>query len=102
MGDKFKNISNSTIINRSVAEHVVNRYGSNDPELASAIKEVATYIHESDNTSAGLLFDQFAKAADTEKPDKSKLRKFWDDLVAVMPGVESVAGAATVAARLIA
>lgn len=101
VGDKFENISNSTIVNRSRVEHAFNiteeKLGD---EVASAILEIAQYIDQSGNSAAGAVFDQFVKEVGEDKPDKSKLRQYWDGLVAIMPDIVKLAGAGAAIASL--
>jgi hypothetical protein len=101
VGDKFENISNSTIINRSKVERAFNRTEEKlGDEVASAILEIARHIDLSGNPAAGAVFDQFVQEAAEEEPDKSKLRQYWDGLVAILPDIVNLAGSAAAMSRL--
>jgi hypothetical protein len=101
VGDKFENITNSTIVNRSQVEHAFNRTEARlGDEVASAIVEIAQLIDQSGNAAAGAVFDEFTAEVDKDQPDKSKLRQCWDGLVAILPSIVTVAGAGETIARL--
>jgi hypothetical protein len=103
MGDVFKNISHATIINRSVVERAFNRYkDSSDDDVAVALKEIAQHVDASGNIAAAAVFNQFASTLIEEKPDKSKLGQYWDSLVAILPGVGSITGAASAIVKIFA
>jgi hypothetical protein len=95
MGDKFSNISNATIINRSTVENAFNRLrNESGTEIAEALKTVALHVADSGNVAAGTMFDNFAQELNAPAPDKGRLRQFWDGLVAVLPSVASIGEAA--------
>jgi hypothetical protein len=101
VGDKFENITNSTIINRSHVERAFNRTEARQgDEVASAILEIAQLIDQSENVAAGAVFDQFITEVDKDQPDKSKLRQYWDGLVAILPSIVTLAEAGGAIARL--
>lgn len=101
MGDKFENITNSTIVNRSHVEHAFNRTEARlGDKVASAIVEIAQLIDQSGNAAAGAVFDEFITEVDRDQPDKSKLRQYWDGMVAILPSIVTLAEAGEAIARL--
>jgi hypothetical protein len=101
MGDKFENISNSTIVNRSSVGQAFNKYsteGSDD--VAKALRSVADYVDESGNVAAAAVFDQFTAEVTESATDRSRARQLWDGLVAILPGITSIAGAAEAIAKI--
>ncbi len=101
VGDVFENITNSSIISRSHVENAFNRTQQElGNEVAAAILEIAKYVHQSGNPAAGAVFDQFVTEVDQDKPDKSRLRKLWDGVVAILPDVAKLAGAGAAIATL--
>jgi hypothetical protein len=86
MGDKFENISNSTIINRSNLENVLNKYES-DNELKNAIQELKQIVENSGNEEAKESFNDLT--AEMAKPElkKSKLKAFWSSLTSTLPSI---------------
>jgi hypothetical protein len=101
MGDRFENITNSTIVKDAVVVNAFNRLqAAHDPEVADALLRVADAVAASGDPAAGAVFDRFAEAVAGPDPDRSQLRKLWDGLVAVMPDAAAVAGATSRIAKL--
>jgi hypothetical protein len=101
MGDRFENITNSTIVKDAVVVNAFNRLqAAHDPEVADALLRVADAVAASGDPAAGAVFDRFAEAVAEPDPDRSQLRKLWDGLVAVMPDAAAVAGATSTIAKL--
>ena len=101
MGDKFENISHATIINRSRVDRAFNRQkDAGNDDIAAALKQIAEHVNQSGNVAAAVVFDQFTSAVNEEQPDKSRVRQYWDGLVAILPSISSVAGAAATIAKL--
>ena len=101
VGDKFENIKDSTIINRSRVERAFNRTEEKlDDEVASAILEIAQHVDRSGNPAAGAVFDEFTQEVNQDEPDKSKLRQYWDGLIAILPDIATLAGAGAAISRL--
>jgi hypothetical protein len=86
MGDKFENISNSTIINRSHLENALNKYES-DTELKNAIQELKQIVENSGSVEANESFNDLTE--EMSKPDskKSKLKAFWTSLTSSLPSI---------------
>jgi len=99
MGDKYENITNSTIINRSSLENAFNKIKEQvDEETANALLEVAEIVGQSNDSDASSLLDKFTDEVKSEEPDKLKLRQYWNGLVTVLP---SVATLSTACAKII-
>ncbi|MEB3123247.1 MAG: hypothetical protein VKL41_18740 [Snowella sp.] len=99
MGDKYENITNSTIINRSSLENAFNQIKEQvDEETANALIQVAEIVGQSNNPAAGVLLTSFTDEVKSKEPDKSKLSQYWNGLVTVLP---SVATLSTACAKII-
>jgi hypothetical protein len=103
MGDTFSNITNSTIVNRSFVENAFNKAKSEVGEdTAAMLLKVAEVVAQSGNKEAGELLDQFNEELSKPQPRKSLLKRSWDGLVAALPTVTAIAGAAAAIAKLFA
>jgi len=101
MGDKFDNIKNATIINRSLVQNAFNKTAERqDEETANALVEIAEAVEQSQNAAAAVLLDKFMTEVSNDKPDKSSLRQCWDGLVAVLPAVANLTLASAKIAEL--
>jgi hypothetical protein len=88
MGDKFKDITDSTIINRSHVEKSFNKVNEKyDEETANAILRVAKEIERSDNKDAGALFDGFNQELAKSEPNKTVLKTIWDGILTHLPSI---------------
>ena len=91
MGDKFENISDSTIVNRSALNNALNNIPKEyDDEFKSALKEIADYIDESGDKESAALLDGFSKELGAQQPNSSVLSALWSGLVKVLPDVSKV------------
>ena len=103
MGDIFSNISNATIINRSLLQNAFNKAKSETGEdTAEALRKVAEAVAQSGNKEAGELLDQFNEELAKTQPRKSLLKRSWENLVQVLPTIGAIAGAAEAIAKLFA
>lgn len=93
MGDKFENIHNSTIVNRSAVVDSFNQIASNnEQELLEALKEISAAVEKEGNHQAADLTEGLIKEfAGARNP--SVLQLFWNGLKAAAPVVSSLAGA---------
>lgn len=89
MGDKFENISNSTIINKSNLKHALNKNKS-DKEFAQILDKIRQLVERSDNKEAAEAFNDFTEELSKEEPKKSKLKSFWDSLTTFLPNILSM------------
>jgi hypothetical protein len=91
MGDKFENISGSTIVNRSlVKDSFVKVKETFDEDTALAIQKLADFIEQSGNKEAAELFNEFNKEASKKDPRKSILRTLWSGVTSVLPTVSTL------------
>lgn len=103
MGDRFENISQSTIVNRSHLESSLNRARDiGDPAAAEALRTLAAAVERSGNARAVDTFDRFTEELARPEPRKGRLRSLWDGLVAALPTLKDVAGLADNIAKLFA
>jgi hypothetical protein len=101
MGDKFENIQNATIVNRSQVENAFNTTRETlGPDVADAIVQLAEVVERSQNAAAGAIFQQFTSELEHTEPDRSKLRQLWDGLVALVPDISAMAGVAATIGKL--
>lgn len=88
MGNIFYN---SPIINNSNMENAFNKINDrNDVHVAIALKEIAKFIENSGEPSAGALFDKFTVELIEQQPDKNKLKSYWNGIVTILPLVTSL------------
>lgn len=86
MGDIFSNISNSTIVSRSLVEgSFIKAKEKGGDEAANAIVKVAEEIDKSGNKDAGELFDAFNKELKAPSPKKAFLSSFWYGVTKALP-----------------
>ncbi len=94
MGDTFENVSGSTIINRSIVEKSFNKVREQyDEETSKALQEIAQFINNSKNRSAGALFNEFTQELTKPEPDKSALGGLWSSIQSVLPQIATISGA---------
>jgi hypothetical protein len=102
VGDTFNNVTNSTIINRSVVSDVLNNARMlAGLETADVIGKAAELINASGSRAAGELFEQFKDELGKPAPRKSILSATWDGIVKIVPAIASIAGAAAAMAKLL-
>ena len=92
MGNVFKNISNSTIINESEVEECFNKISDKgDDSLANALLEVAEKIEASKDPEAGALFNSFAAELKKEDASKTVLKTLWEGIIRQLPYINTMA-----------
>jgi len=88
MGDKFENIWNATIVNRSVVENAFNKVRSeHNEDIAQALKVVADEIEKSKNTEAAENFNSFNEELQKPEPKRSVLRTLWGGVTTTLPSI---------------
>ncbi|WP_174189617.1 hypothetical protein [Nocardia barduliensis] len=103
MGDRFDNISNSTIVNRSHVEASFQRISdSGDTDAAEAMRRLAAMVEESGDEGAVQTFDSFAEELARPEPRQGLLRVLWEGLVAAIPAVKESVGVADSITKLFA
>jgi HEAT repeat protein len=91
MGDYFNNIQNATIINKSIVEKSFNKVKKEyNEEVAKSLIQIAEFIEESDDISAGILFDNFNEELNKPQPDKSKIKKIWNGIEKTLPSIKII------------
>jgi len=92
-GDIFKNITGSTIVNKSIVEASFNKVRERfDTDTANAIKVVAEEIEKSGNREAAELFESFNEELQKPQPKRSVLRNCWNGIVEVLPMLSELVG----------
>jgi len=103
MGDKFENIQNATIINRSLVVEAFNTVKEGlDEATANALVKIAEAVEKSGNHAAGAMFNEFSTEMAKPTRDKGKLRQYWEGLLAILPNLATLAEAAGKVAELFA
>jgi hypothetical protein len=88
MGDRFENIQDTTIVNRSTVENAFNRVAPQvDSELSDALRELADAVQASGSTAAAETYASFTEELERSEPRKSVLRSLWDGLTDALPSV---------------
>lgn len=96
MGDKFENISNSTIVNRSSLINALNRLDSQgDDEAVASLRELEQVVSESNNSNAADCLDSFTEELNREEPRKSVLQAMWNGILTALPYVANIAAITT-------
>lgn len=100
-GDIYNNISNSTIINRSLLQGSLNKAQEiGGVDAAKMLEAIGKFVEQSGNSEAGELFDQFNEELQKPQSRKSVLRNAWGGLVKTLPTVTSIAGAVGAISKL--
>ncbi len=99
--DIFQNISNSTIISRSVVGQSYNKiretYGS---DTATALVRIAEEIQRAGNDNAAQLFAAFNKELDRPEPRKPLLRALWEGITKAAPTIAQLSEVAVSIVKL--
>lgn len=94
MGDKFENISNSTVINKSLLSNTLNTisslYGN---EVKKALDEISHHIENSEDKESAELLNGFNQEINNEKQNKTVLKTLWNGLVSSLPDAAKVSTA---------
>jgi hypothetical protein len=90
MGDRYENIHNSTIINRSVLDNSFNKVKKDfDDNIAESLLKIGSIIEGSGNKEAGELFNSFNYEISKKEPSKVTLKSLWNGLVGMLPSIET-------------
>ncbi|NKM65296.1 hypothetical protein GFL58_30740 [Rhizobium leguminosarum bv. viciae] len=90
-------------VNRSTLANTVQSLESRcDMDISEFIRALSEVVTKSGNKEAVELVDQLNEELSRTEPRKSLMRLTWDNLVAVLPVVKEVAGAAGAIAKLLA
>lgn len=96
MSDSFSNISNSNIINRSILQNSYNKVKEkHGEETVKALEEITKFIDKSGSPVATAGFNEFNKELTQPQPDKSKLKKIWEEIEKVLPTISTIATSVT-------
>lgn len=102
MGDYFSNISNATIVNKSVVQNAFNKVKETiDEDTAAALAQIAEHVEKSGNKEAGEVFNAFNEELQKLDPKKSLLKSFWTGLTSLLPTVSAIAGIAEKVIKMI-
>jgi hypothetical protein len=94
MGDFINAGAGAIVVNRSYLKDALNKVATgSDSEVGDAIKEVQSYIESSGNQAAVSAYNEFLKEAGQPEPGKTRLKLFWDGVVAALPSVTKLAAA---------
>jgi len=93
-GDKFENVQNSTIINRSKLREAQFAIQSHGKDVGDVLDKVAAIVEASRNAAAISLFDNLVGEFQKPEPSKSVLKQFWIGLTKLLPDIAKIAGAA--------
>ena len=102
MGDVFKNISNSSIINRSsFFDALSSLEAKSEPDLMAALESIAGEVEASGNKAAGELLEQLMEELSREEPRRSLIKRSWEGLVDLLPSVAKIATATAALGKLL-
>lgn len=102
MGDKFENVSQSTVINKSQVDQSFTETSSiSANELTEMLTELATIIAATRNHEAAEQFEAFREEAERERPRKAVLQTLWTSITALLPSIEKAADVVAKVVRLV-
>lgn len=87
MGDNFENISNSTIINKSLLLEVMEK---EDDGINHILMKIKRNVEDSQNEDAIGLFNDLLEELSNNEPKKRRLRSFWNGLVELLPHIKNI------------
>ena len=91
MGDVFKNIQNATITNKSIVIDSFNKVKKeHDEEVAKALVQIAEFIENSGDVSAGILFNKFNEELNKPKAERSTLKQIWIGIEKTLPSIATI------------
>jgi hypothetical protein len=90
MGDTFRDIKNSTIINRSLINGAVDTLQqANKGDSAVALEKLTELVEQSGNPEAGEYLETFSEELQRQpEPRTSILRSMWDGIQKVLPAAK--------------
>lgn len=88
MGDRFSNISNSTIVNRSLVQGAIGtlQQGGNQ-DSAEALRKLAEMVEQSGNSDATEYLNGFTEELEKPEPRRTILRSMWEGIKTALPVV---------------
>lgn len=101
VGDKFDNIQNATIINRSLLKNTFDKTKKEmDDDTVNALLKIANEVERSKNVEATVLLKKIIEELKAQQPDKLKLRQCWEGLITLFPNVATLTALGTKIADL--
>lgn len=95
VGDKFQNVSESTIVNRSVLQNAFNQVAvTHGPEILAALESLASQVKGSGNPAAIEILQEFTSELAKPEPRKPILQSLWSGLIEAAPSILELAGVA--------
>jgi hypothetical protein len=86
MGDVYRDISGSTIVNRATVQGAFNTLAdAGNPDGATAMKKLAELVERSQDPQAVELYEAFAGEIQQPVPRKTVLRSIWSSLKTILP-----------------
>jgi hypothetical protein len=102
IGDRFQDIRNSTIINRSVLDRSVASVTQTDgSDAAELLEQVASLVEGYGDADAVETFESFCEELQRPNRRKAVLRSLWAGLVAGVPTLSAAVDVATKVAALL-
>src|SRR6266508_3930552 len=86
MGDRFENISNSTIVERSFNK-LAKDYGD---DTAQALQQLAGEIEKSGDREAAETFEAFNEELQKPEPKKSVLKSLFNGITLALPTLNTM------------
>lgn len=92
MGDTFSNVSNSTIVNRSLVSGSFQHLGEQgESDAAAAVRQLGEIIEQSDNQDAAEAFNALNEEIASGSPKKGVVRSLLNGIANALPAVAKVA-----------
>jgi len=101
MGDQFKDISDSTIVNRSLIQSTMKSIeGNYGNDLSNTLNEISKAIEENGDIGVGKVYEAFVGEAGKEAPNKTLLKSLWTGIEAAVPTLKTTAEIGATVAKL--
>lgn len=92
MGDQFKGISKSTIVNRSIVGHSGNTLTPRQSlDLRALLSEIRNALSGDAGAEIASTLKEMEVQASRENPDKGRIKALWDSAVTVIPQLTTIA-----------
>jgi hypothetical protein len=92
VGDTFSNISNSTIVNRSLVSRSFQRLSEQgEPDAAATLQQLGEIIEQNDNQDAVEAFNALNEEIASGSPKKGVVRSLLSGIANALPTVAKVA-----------
>ena len=90
IGDSFKNLENSTIINKSTLKSFNQVNSKDNREFDKALLQIAEFLNKNKNHGIDALQEEFFHEVRSSHPNKSTLKNVWKKIEMVLPTISTL------------